>query len=140
MKSITQEEATQTLEKVRNSQDEINRRSAKDYVPWIGWGLFVILFWPPFDYLNPNVWGIITWVAAIIGSVITSLYFARRKARIKSQRVSPKLSWLGYILWIAVGSAFAILTQSHFHYAWTVAGIVTGLPFVLYGFVLKSRV
>ncbi len=138
-KSITDKEAAQTLEQVKSAQAEISRRTAKEYVPWIGWGLFIVLLWPPFDFLNPNKWGVATWTASIIGTIITSIYFATRKAKIKSNKRSPKLAWLYYILWIIVGSTFAVLTHTRFHYAWTVAGLVTGLPFILYGLKLKNQ-
>jgi hypothetical protein len=136
---LTDKEAAKNLAKVKSTQDVISRSSAKEYAPWIGWGLFIILFYPPFDFIDPNKWGIITWAVAIAGSFVTARYFSKREAKIKTNRHAPRLSWLYYILWVAAGNVFALLTYQHFGYAWTVAGLVIGLPVLLYGLKLKSQ-
>ncbi len=138
-KSITDTEAAQNLEQVKIAQAEINKRTAKEYAPWIGWGLFIVLFYPPFDLFDPSKWGIVVWVVAIIGAIITGRYFHTRKSRIKSTQKLPRFAWLYYILWIAVGNIFANIAHPHFAFAWTVAGVGIGLPFILYGLKLKSQ-
>lgn len=137
--SITDKEAAQTLAQVKSTQAEINRRSAKEYAPWIGWGLYVIVSFSGFDYIKPAIWGPICWIAALIGTYITYSYFRKRHTQIKTTTKVPWYAWLLYGLWIAIGVAFANAMQPHFAYAWTVAGLAVGVPYILYGLKLKSQ-
>lgn len=132
-KKIT--DATTTLQQIQSVQQTIVKRSAKEYAPWIGWGLYVIIFFSPFDYVKPSIWGPISWLVAAIGGYITYRYF-KKHADVKVQR-APWQAWFLYGLWIALGVAVASSVQTHIHYAMTIAGFVVGLPFIAYGIKLK---
>ena len=73
--AVTDREASQALAQVKGAQSEITKRSAKEYVPWIIWGLYFVLFYPPFDYVSPEVWGTFCAIAAAVSGLTTLCMF-----------------------------------------------------------------
>ncbi len=137
--SITDEEAAQNLQQVKSTQAEITNRGAKEHAPWIGWGLYVIVFYSLFDFVKPEIAIPITWIAALAGTFITANYFRSRRAKVKTHTNAPWFAWILYGLWIAAGAFLAGHLEPYFTYTWTVTGLVVGIPFVAYGLKLKSQ-
>lgn len=132
-------QAHESLATIERTQAAILQRSAKEYAAWMSWGLYVVIIFPPFDFIEPAIWGPICWISALIGWIITYRYYQKRHVAIKTLQSTPWYAWLTNGLWIAIGIAAANGLQPHLHYAWAISGVVVGLPFVLYGLWLKRK-
>lgn len=138
MSKVSTKEATESLERVAKAQRDIVARGAKEYLPFMWWGLFILFGYPPFDYVKGNIWGPIIGLTWIIGMVFTYRYFKNRTSRVhifrqKSLKVSIAL---GVITFIGIGVA-EVLTLKHYH-IWTVVGVILAALYIGYGFKLRS--
>lgn len=139
----SQTEAAERLAEVEARKRAVERRAPWEYRGYIGWGLFVLLFLPPFDFVNRAVWGTVTLFASMVGTVLTSLYFHRRSADVHLAR-AMQLSrwwrvWLGFCAWYALALTFAFTQQHHFALAWTVAGVAASAPLFVIGWVVARQ-
>ena len=137
--TISHKEAAQAVKQINDVQADINRHSAKEYMPWIGWGLFTMLLYPPFDYFDQNKWSIVVGVVAIVGAILTDRYIRTRQSKVKREKKTSPLAWVIYMLLILMVNVFAFTAHSQFAYAWTITGLAIGLPTILYGLWLKSQ-
>jgi hypothetical protein len=130
-------EAAQQLAEVEARRRAVERRAPWEYRGYIGWGLFVLLFLPPLDFISHAVWGPVIFGASLVGTVATSLYYHRRSADVHLGR-AMQLSrwwrvWLGFALWYAIVLTFAFTTQDRFALAWTLAGVAAAIPLFVVG-------
>ena len=84
--TISHKEAAQAVKQINDVQADINRHSAKEYMPWVGWGLFTMLLYPPFDYFDQNKWSIVVGVVAIVGAILTDRYIRTRQSKVKREK------------------------------------------------------
>lgn len=138
-KPVTNQEAAQSLEHIKHTQKAIKNKGAKEYAPWFGWGLFVIVTYPPFDFIKPNVWGPIVAVLFVVGMVLSFRYFFVSNERIHAISHTPWPIAVLYFFLISVTIFLANVFQSSFHYVWSVGGVVLAALFFIYGFYLKSK-
>lgn len=138
MSTVSTKEAAGSLELVSKTQHKIVAQGAKEYLPFMWWGLFILFGYPPFDYVNSNVWGPFILLAWIIGMALTYRYFKHRTSRVhifrqKSLKISIAL---GVITFIGITVA-EVLTTKH-HHIWTIVGIILAALYIGYGLKLRS--
>jgi acid phosphatase family membrane protein YuiD len=108
-------------------------------VPFIGWGLFVLLGYPPFDFLNGNIWGPIISVVWIVGMILTFRYFRDKSARVHIFTSTPWFVWVALVAATSLAVALAEGFQSKYHYAWTISGVLLSLFYIGYGLKVKAE-
>ena len=94
---------------------------------------------PPFDFLNPDIWGPITGFLATFIGALTVLYFYRRTREIRVADVYPWWvwpAWTAYSNGLLVGSFFF---RDRLPFASTFAGLLAGIPMLVVGVKLMRR-
>lgn len=135
--TLTDNDARESLEKIKQAQRAVTEKAAKEYMVWSWWGLYVLIFYPPFDYFNGNVWGPILLAVWPVGSFLTFRYY--RKSTAFPKIMTPKYIYVGFTILIALAIMFAEIMHPYFHFAWTVAGLVVGLSYWTYAAFLWSK-
>lgn len=138
MKEISPQEASQALGDIRETQNRVIAQGPHEYVPFIGWGLFVLVGYPPFDFVSGNVWGPALSVLWIVGMLITYRYFRDKAARVHILTTTPWYVWVTLGVLTSAAAAFAEITQSRVHFAWSIAGLLLAIPYIGYGLKLRA--
>ena len=139
MSTVSTKEAAESLSRVAKTQQEIVAQGAHEYLPFMWWGLFILFGYPPFDYVNGNIWSPIIGLTWIIGMVLTYRYFKDRTARVHTFRQkSLKASIaLGVITFVGI-TVSEVLTSKHYH-VWTIVGVLLAVLYIGYGLKLRSE-
>ena len=103
------------------------------------WGIWVLLFVPPFDFLNGNLWGPIVWGTSIIGAIVTTYYFWKRAQRVHWVRHSSWQNWLVIYICYGVIMGAAAFLHTHFRYTWTVAALLAVVPYFTTAYIIRNR-
>jgi len=111
----------------------------KEWKVFLLWGIWVLVFVPPFDFLNGNLWWPIVCVASVVGGVVTTVYFVSRSHRLHWARQSSWRNWLVIFILYGVIMATAAIVQSHFRYAWTTAALIAALPYFATALVIRNQ-
>lgn len=139
MTTVDNTEAAESLDHVNKIQHKIAAQGVQEHLPFIWWGLFILFGYPPFDYLNGNMWSLIVGIVWVIGMFLTFRYFREKTSRVHTfQYQSLKASIaLGVLTFITI--LFANVLQPNFHYTWTIIGIVLASLYIGYGLRLRSE-
>ncbi len=135
----TQDQAVRLLGEADRAGREVERRAPKEYVPFIGWGLFNAIVIPGFDVFDPRVWGLVTIGIAVAGVVATLAYFAIRSARVEVKMRSPWWTWPVLGLWGALASFAAPALEDDIGFAYTLAGWIAAVPLLAWALHLRKR-
>jgi len=135
---VTAGEARQLLAEADSTQEQVRARAPREHLVFLGWALFILVSLPPFDFVNPKIWGPVITVAAVIGTLITTRYF-RQRGGIRPAGRSPWWSWLAFSPWYGLMVIGAELTHSRLGWAWTLAAIGAALPLVVLGLRVGRR-
>ena len=135
----TQEKAVKLLDEADRAGMEVERRAPKEYVPFLGWGLFNALVIPGFDIFEPSVWGWVTIGIAVAGLVATIAYFAIRSIQVEVKMRSPWWTWPVLGLWMGLASFIAPALDDTTAFSYTLAGLVAAAPLMVLGFRLRRR-
>ena len=66
----------------------------KEWKVFMLWGVWVLVFVPPFDFLTGNAWWPVVWIASAAGGVATTVYFVSRSRRLHwSRQSSWRVGW-----------------------------------------------
>jgi hypothetical protein len=131
---MTPAEAAEFLATAEGLSSQVDRNTPHESRAFFAWAIFVLVMLPPFAVVNPNIWGPIITVVAVIGGVVTTRYFQRR-----TSRVLPPGGGRSWILWIPWGVWYgalivmAELLQSHMKFIWAVAAVAAAIPLLVVG-------
>src|SRR4030088_1763468 len=89
MSKLNQLKASRDLDEIDRTQKNIRAHGAKEYTPWFGWGLYVLFFYSPFDFLNGSLLGPIFLAVSIVGMFITYFYFRNSRVRLHAAISTP---------------------------------------------------
>jgi hypothetical protein len=110
----------------------------KEWKVFMLWGIWVLVFVPPFNFVSGQIWGPIVWGASVVGGIATTAYFMIRARRVHWSRPSSWRNWLVvfvlYVLCMAMGGVL----QGHVRYAWTIAALLGAIPFFVTGLVIRT--
>jgi len=81
--------ATEHLAEMERARQAVGAKAAKEYAPFIGWGLFVLLMLPPFDVVAGKVWGPVILLVGLVGTIATFAYFIRGIVASASRKPIP---------------------------------------------------
>jgi L-asparagine transporter-like permease len=138
MKDIDALEASSTLSGIRETQNRVVAQGPRQYVPFIGWGLFALLGYSPFDYVRPSIWGPIVGVLWIVAMLATYRYIRNDGARVHIVTTTPWYVWTALAVLTCATVALAVMLQSKVHFAWSLAGLILAVPFIGYGLKLRA--
>lgn len=139
MKQLSTDEARQVLGQIKQAQHNVITQGPREYVPFIGWGIWVLFAYPPFDFVNDSVWGPIIFVVWVVGMALTFRYFRDKAARVHILSTTPWYIWVTLIVLTSLAVIFAELAHPTFSFAWTLSGILLAVPYITYGLVLKAK-
>lgn len=132
-------DAAQQLAAAEAARRAINARAAKEYTPYFGWGIFLLIIFPPFDFLDHDIWGPVAGTLAILLGLTTLGYFYRRTRGVRVADVYP---WWIWPVWTAVSNGLlvgAFRMQDRIPVAATLAGVLAGVPLLAIGLSLRKR-
>ena len=135
----TAAEAAEFLAHADKTRRSVQSQGGRESRAFIGWGLFILLFFPLFDFVNSELWAPIILGAAAVGTLVTALYFYRARSRIRLISPVKWWVWMVWTAWYCAMLATAAALQGHFPFASTVAAIGTALPLLAYGTRLARR-
>jgi peptidoglycan biosynthesis protein MviN/MurJ (putative lipid II flippase) len=127
------------LRSVAAAKRDIRSNTPKEWKVFLLWGIWVLVFVAPFDFLNGNVWWPVVVVASVAGGVATTVYFVSRSRRLHWHRMSTWRNWLTIFIVYGMVMATAVVVQSHFRYTWAAAAIVAAVPYFLTALVIHDR-
>lgn len=139
MSTVSNQEASTSLKHIKDTQKSILAKGPREYVPFIGWGLWIIAAYAPFDFLNGNLWGVVISVSWMIGMLLTYRYFHDKAARVHIFSTTPWYVWVGLGVLTSLAVLFAEILQRRLPYAWTLAGVLLSVPYIGYGLKLKHE-
>jgi hypothetical protein len=125
--------------RLENAGKAVDRRERKEYIPYIGWGLFNAVVIPGFDFFDRSMWGWITIGVAVAGVVATVAYFLLRSAQVEVKQRSPWWTWVVLGLWIALDSFIGPALDDMTTLSYTLAGLVGAAPLLAWGLHLRRR-
>ena len=64
--------AAATLHQVRQIQERTIREGPQEWLVQLAWALWVLVFIPPFDLIDGNIWGPVVLVSSALGTLICS--------------------------------------------------------------------
>ena len=73
--------AAEQLAEMERARQAVGAKAAKEYTPFIGWGLFVLLMIPAFDVVAGKVWGPVILLVALVAPSPRSLLHPRASSR-----------------------------------------------------------
>ena len=136
---MTQENAAKLLDEADRAGKAVERRAPKEYVPFIGWGLFNAVLIPGFDFFDRRTWGWVTIGVAVGGLVATVAYFVLRSVQVEVKLQSPWWTWLVLGLWIGLASFIAPALDDMTAFSYTLAGLVAAAPLLAWGLHLRRK-
>lgn len=131
--------ASELLNAFRTAKEGVEARTPKEWKVFALWGCWILVFVPPFDFVNGNLWWLVVAIASVLGGILTTLYLSVGSRRIHWAR---QFSWR---VWPVIGvfygmiMALAIFEQGHFRYAWTSAALIGALPYLVSANVIRNR-
>ncbi len=137
--TVSRREAVEMLGEAEHAGRAVERRAPKEYVAFIGWGLFNALVIPGFDGFDRALWGWVTIGIAVVGLVATITYFATRGIQVEVKQRSPWWIWPVLGLWIALAGLLATTLDGDVTFAYTVAGLVSAAPLLAWGLYLRKK-
>jgi hypothetical protein len=138
MKDISTQEANTALNDIRETQNRVIAQGPNEYAPFIGWGLFALLGYSPFDYVSARIWGPIVAVLWIIGMLVTYRYIHHKAARVHIFTSTPWHVWVTFAGLTSLAVALAVVMQSKVHFVWSAAGLLLSIAFIGYGLKLRA--
>jgi hypothetical protein len=122
--------AADQLELVKRTQESVLAHRVKEHVPYIAWALWLLLFLPPLDFVNGNIWGPVVLMASAAGTVATYRYHRGRQQRV---RLSNRPPWVWAVWGLWYGGLFIGTAVTHLDYRGTIVAIAAALPLAAYG-------
>lgn len=130
-------EAVEMLAHADAAGRAVRSRAAWEYRGYLAWALWLLVFVPPLDFLNHNVWGPVVQFSSITGTFLTCLYFGVRSRHVHLGRAMHLRRWLvfwaAWTPWYVACIIGAHLLEPRFALAWTSAGVAGALPVLVAG-------
>ena len=136
---MTQENAAKLLVEADRAGEAVERGAPKEYMPYLGWGLFNALVIPGFDVFDRSMWGLVTVGVDVAGFVATFAYFLLRSMKVEVKQRSPWWTWVVLGLWIALASFIGPAFDDMMTFSYTLAGLVAAAPLLAWGLRLRRR-
>lgn len=127
------------LNLVSTAKERVEARTPKEWRVFALWGCWVLVFVPPFDFVNGNQWWLVVVVSAVLGGIWTTMYLTIRSRRIHWARQFSWRVWPVIGVFYGIVMALAILEQGHIRYAWTSAALIGSLPYFVSANVIRNR-
>lgn len=127
------------LRSVAATKSDIRANTPKEWKVFLLWGIWVLVFVAPFDFLHGNMWWPVVVVASVAGGVATTAYFVSRSRRLHWHRMSTWRNWLTTFVVYGMVMATAVVVQGHFRYTWSAAAIVAAVPYFVTALVIHDR-
>jgi hypothetical protein len=121
------------------AKGRIRSDTPKEWKVFVLWGIWVLVFVPPFDFVDGRIWGPIVWSASLAGGVATMAYFVLRARRLHWARQTTWRNWLAVFVVYVLIMVMAGVLQGHFRFAWTAAAVLAAIPFFVTGLVVRTR-
>lgn len=121
------------------AKEDVRSRTPKEWKVFLLWGIWVLIFVPPFDFFNGNLWWPVVLIASVIGGVVTTVYFVSRSRRLHWARQSSWRNWLVIFIFYTLIMTTATIVGGHFRYAWTLAALIAALPYFMTALVVRSQ-
>ncbi len=137
--AMSRREAAEMLDEADRAGRVVERGAPKEYLAFIGWGLFNAVVIPGFDVFDRALWGWVTIGVAVAGLVATITYFATRGIQVEVKQRSPWWVWPVLGLWIALAGVLATALDDDVAFAYTVAGLVSAAPLLAWGLYLRKK-
>jgi hypothetical protein len=131
--------AGELLAAANGAKKDIWSDTPKEWKVFVLWGIWVLAFVPPFDFLSGNSWWPVVWIASAAGGVATTVYFVSRSRRLHWTRQSSWRDWMVIFIFYALIMAAAAIVHSHFRYAWTTAALIAAIPYFVAALVIRNR-
>lgn len=138
MKDTNAREASAVLSNIRETQVCVIAQGPRENVPFLGWGLFALLGYSPFDYVSAKIWGPTIAVLWIVGMLVTYRYIRAKAARVHILTTTPWYVWMTLAVISSAAVTLAVVLQSRIHFAWSVAGLLLSISFIGYGLKLRA--
>lgn len=132
-------EAGELLAAADAAKEGIWSDTPKEWRVFLLWGIWVLIFVPPFDFVSGNAWWPVVWIASLVGGVVTTAYFVSRSRRLHWTRQSSWRNWLVIFIFYGMSMATAAIVHSHFRYAWTTAALIASLPYFITALVIHNQ-
>lgn len=130
---ITPEEAERMLADGRRAGQVVEHRTAKESLPFFVWGVFHVAVIPGFDYVDPHIWGWVTIAVAAVATVLTCWYMASGNLRVRVRERTPWWAWPAFSIGASAIAALAVLFDEQLAIPFTIAGLLIGIPLVVWG-------
>ncbi len=136
---VSRREAVELLGEADRAARAVEGRAPKEHLLFIGWGLFNVVVIPGFDVFDRAAWGWVTIAIAVAGFVASLAYFATRSVQVEVKQRSPWWAWPAVSVWVTLAGLLAWALEGEVAFAYTVAGLVGGMPLIAWGLRLRGR-
>jgi hypothetical protein len=132
-------DAVEMLARGEAARRAVESRAAWDYRAYFAWGVWLLLAFPPLDFVNGAAWGVVISVTSWVGTMLTVAYFATGTARVHLGRATRMRRWFVFwalwapwcAAWIVVASVF----RDSLSFGYTLAGVAGAAPCLIAGYV-----
>lgn len=133
----TKNEAQAMLAEAQRASRAVYARSAKEHVPYYGWGAFQALVIPGFDLVDRSIWGWVTIAIAALGFVATGAYYATRSRHVQVPERSPWWTWLALTAWMCLAGGIAVAFDGALGFSYVLGGWIGAVPLFVWGSKLR---
>lgn len=125
------------LYRARQLQERAVAAAPKDWLVQVAWAVWVMVFIPPFDFVQGDLWGPVVVGSSVIGTVVCYRYYAERYGRVHPLAGKQWRVWLVWSPWYAAWIVFANVFRGRIAFAATLAAAASAGP--LLGYALYNR-
>jgi hypothetical protein len=124
----------------KHAQEVVRKYSPNEQRIMYWWSLYILVFYPPFDFFSLYLWLPAALGAWVVGMIIMWAYLYGPKAKVRVKPVIPPrfLVALGLLMSASIALAIILMNQ-RFEFAWTVVGVVLACAFFACSQVIKFR-
>ena len=124
--------ALEMLARADAADRAVRGRAAWDYRAYFAWGIWLLVFIPPLDFINGAFWGILVAATSGVGTLLTVLYFSMRTRQVHLGRAMRMRRWLVFWIlwapWYGAWIALAPVLDRQIGLGFTLAGIAGAIP------------
>lgn len=139
MKHLNTHLASKNLQEVIFLQNKVRNLGMKQSNSFFIWGLYVLIAFVPFDFVNKSTWSLYVIGLWFVFAVFATAYYISKNRHVRNRNVVPWQAGLAIGFTSGICAFLAALGSHYFKYAWTAAGIVVTGTYLLYGLKLRHQ-
>lgn len=125
------------LHQARQIQDRTVQAGPREWLVQLAWALWVLVFIPPFDLVDGDVWGPVVLASSAIGTLVCHRYYTKGYGRVHPLTRKQWRVWLLWCPWYAAWIVFANVFKDRIGIAATIAAAASAAPLI--GYALYNR-